>query len=331
MRRLYSVLLAAVSLAACDFAPTLDIATPAFDDGLVLNTVLFADSTARVRVTRARDPYGAQTTTTGYFGFEVEPGATVTLTRDGGPPEALAFVSRQCVQGYDYTTNEPVQVECGFYASAAPVAGGAAYTLRAAVPGRPAVEASVRVPARVPVAATREDGTPVDGQRTDRITLRFRDPPGDANSYGLDALLAVESTQFQYCDNRGCRDSTYTYRYVGQTSFTTVDPILLAGLRGIPGGSSFVTFTDRLFDGQERAFTIEARVYDTGPDGSSTTRRSVRLIAFDRPLVEAYEQAYFSLGLDNPFQEPFDPTSNVRGGYGLVGAAAITEVDLGDV
>ncbi|HEX9951582.1 MAG TPA: DUF4249 domain-containing protein [Rubricoccaceae bacterium] len=313
------------ALGGCDFTPTLDIDTPAFEDGLVLNTVLFADSTARVRVTRARDPYGVQTTSTGAFPFEIETGATVTLRRDGGPPETLPFVSRQCETGYDFSTDAPTTTECGFYASALPIAGGAAYTLRAEVPGQ-AAEASVRVPARVAATATRVPGTPADGQPTDRITLRFRDPAGLGNAYGLDALQTADYTQTQYCDIRGCRDSTFTVRYVGQTSFTTADPILLAGLRGIPGGSSFVTFSDALFDGQERAFTVEARVYD--PD-LGTSQRSIRLIAFDRLLVEAYEQAYFSLGADNPFQEPFDPMSNVRGGYGLVGAAAITEIALG--
>lgn len=318
----------AALLAGCDFSPTLDIETPAFGPSLTLNTVLFADSTVRLRVTRARDPYATQISQNGQGRFETVVDAAVTLSRDGGPPERLPFASRQCLDGYDHQTGQERTVECGFYTSAAPVAGGATYAVRAEAPGLAAAEATVRVPARVPVTATMVPGTPVGGQRTNRITVRFRDPAGPGDVYGLDALLASTTQRTQICDPRGCRDTTYTARFVGQTSFTTADAVLLAGLRGIPGGASFATFTDDLFDGADRAFTVDARVYDFGP-GTVDLRRTVRLVALDRTLYDAYQQSYFSLGEANPFQEPFDLASNVRGGYGLVGAAAVTEVDLG--
>ncbi|HEX8385859.1 MAG TPA: DUF4249 domain-containing protein [Rubricoccaceae bacterium] len=327
MRTLPLFVLGLAVLAGCDFSPTLDIGTPAFEPALTVNTVLFADSTVRVRVTRARDPYTTQPTLqNGRLGFATVTDARVTLSRDGAP-EVLAFESRQCLDGYDYQTQQEVFVECGFYVTGTPVVGGATYALRAEAPGLPPAEATVRVPARVPATASMVPGTPIDGQPTNRITLRFRDPAGPDDLYGVDALLAGTVVGTQVCDYRGCRDTTYVQAYRTQTSFTTADPILLAGLRGIPGGSNVATFTDDLFDGQERAFTIEARAYYYA--GEVDVRRIVRLLALDRTLVDAYLQAEFSLGQDNPFQEPFDLPSNVRGGYGLVGAAAVTEVDLG--
>ncbi len=318
----------ALGASACDFAPTLDIDTPAFEPALTANGVLFADSTARIRITRARDPYATTSTDDGIIASVSD--AVVTLQRDGGPAEALLYQPAACYVGFNPQTGQDQTVECGLYVSDVPIVGGAAYTLRAEAPGLPPVEAMTSVPARVPATATSAPGPTNSGLPTQRITLRFQDPPGET-SYGLDALLASSYAQTQYCDNRGCRDSTYTVRFVGQTSFVTSDAILLAGLRGIPGTTNFVTFTDRLFAGQERSFTIDALVYgcsyDCAPD--SETRRIVRLISFDGPLVEAYAQTYYSLGDGNPFQEPFDPVSNVRGGYGLIGAAAVTEIDLG--
>lgn len=317
----------ALALAGCDFTPTLDIPTPAFDGGLTLNAVLFADSTVQLRISRARDPYGTQTTTAGAFGFAIVANAAVTIARDGGPPEPLPFVSQTCT-GYEPRTNGPVAVECGRYVSAAPIPGGTTVVIRAEAPGAPAAEARVRIPARVVVTAAVEPGPTRENLPTDRVTLRFQDPPGEGQWYGLDVLQSFDYTTTRtVCGPTGCRDSTVTGHASGQNSFTTADPILLAGLRGIPGTTNFVTFSDRLFDGQERAFTIEALRYFGGTDVTDG-RRAVRLIAFDRPIVEAYEQAYFSLGEDNPFQQPTDPVSNVSGGYGLVGAAAITEIPL---
>ena len=321
-------LLVAAGLAAagCDFAPALDIPTPAFDNGITVNAVLFADSTVVVRVTRARDPYAQQTG--GSYAFATVADAMLTLARDGGPTETLRYVPQPCQTGYDPRTQQPTVGECGVYVSAVPVAAGGAYTLRAEAPGQPAAEARVRVPLRPPVVGTVEPGPTRENLATDRVTLRITDAPGAGQWYGIDVTQTFEYVSNQpVCTPTGCRDSTYTVRYTGQNSFATSDAVLLAALRGLPGTATFVTFSDALFDGQTRAFTLDALRYTTVPSDGSV-RRTARLIAFDRPLVAAYEQAYFSLGEGNPFQEPQDPVSNVAGGYGLVGAAAITEVPL---
>lgn len=317
----------AALVAGCDFTPTLDIPTPAFDGGMTVNAVLFADSTVEVRVTRARDPYATQTGGSGGT-FETVADAVLTLSRDGGPPEALRFASRACEFGYNPATGLPTVGECGTYVSAMRIAAGSAYTLRAEAPGLPTAEARVRVPARPAVVGAVVPGPTRENLPTDRVTLRLRDAPGAGQWYGIDVAESFEYVgSNQTCTPSGCRDTTYTQRFSGQNSFTTTDAVLLAALRGIPGTTNFVTFSDALFDGQERAFTIEALRY-TGGNNARNPNRRARLIAFDRPLVAAYEQAYFSLGEGNPFVEPQDAVSNVVGGYGLVGAAAITEVAL---
>lgn len=312
---------------ACDFAPALNIETPPFEPALTVNTLLFADSTVSVRVTEALDPYATRATGNTFVPSVSD--AVVTLQRAGGPVETLRYDAQQCNTGFIPETNQILTDECGLYVSSTPVVAGAVYTLRAQAPGLPAVEATATVPARIGASATVAPGPSSDGLETQRVTLRFQDPPG-ATSYGLD-VLRRERTVYdtQVCGPGGCRDTTYTVDFVNQTAFVTTDAILLAGLRGLPGNASFVTFTDRLFADQARSFVLDALVYEINP--ASTERRILRLISFDGPLVQAYEQSYFSLGDENPFQEPVDPVSNVRGGFGLVGAAAVTEIDLGEL
>lgn len=324
----FSLLVAALVLVSgCDFQPTLDIETPEYHPALALTAILFADSTARIRVTESRDPYaprpGSRRTK-----YAVLTTATVTLARDGGPSETLAFRSRPCSPGLVGYDGADVG-ECGDYTSAAPLQGGATYTVRAEAPGAPPATATVTIPARVSMTATRERGTPSSGLDTDRLTIRFRDMPGRGQFYALDALLGNEVTRGRVCTRTPpvtCRDTTYTSPYVRQTSFSTQDPVLIVGLRGVPGNTNVVTFTDELFDGQERPFTIEALVYGGGGDEVRPAKRTVRLTSITEALYDAYQQAYYSLGEENPFQEPSDLPSNVTGGYGLVGAAAVTEV-----
>lgn len=324
------LLLLALGASACDFTPALDIDTPPFEPALTVNAVLFADSTVRVRVTQARDPY-ATAPANGYGAglWASVVGASVTLQRNGGPAETLRYRPQTCAANFNPQTGEPRTVECGLFVTDTPVSGGAAYTLRAEAPGLPSVEATARVPVRPSVQA---QVTPLASGRGERVALRFLDPAGMGDAYGLDSVVRLNYTQsYPVCDDRGqnCRDTTYVQSFLSQIPFRTSDPVLIAGGRVITNDVSFATFTDQLFDGQERTFVIETQPGYAGPEVSDV-RRAVRLIAFDRPLVQAYEQAYFSLGENNPFQEPFDPVSNVRGGFGLVGAAAVTEIDLGE-
>jgi hypothetical protein len=326
-----SALVAALALVGgCDFSPTLDIETPEYRPALALAAVLYADSMAHIRVTASSDPYGPRPNS--QTRYEVLRTATVTLSRDGGPPEALSLRSRRCDDPYAPPVDGQLQTyECGGFASAAPLQGGATYTVRADAPGLPPVEATVTIPVPVPATATRERGTPSNGLDTDRLTLRFHDVPGLGQRYSLDALLGGEVSRHPVCSGTPpvCRDTTYTSPFFRQTSFTTQDPVLVVGLRGVPGTTNVVTFTDELFDGQDRSFTIEALVYGYSDDQIQPPRRIVRLLSVSEPLYQAYQQAFYSFGDGNPFREPADLPSNVRGGYGLVGAAAVTEIDLG--
>ncbi|WP_420455299.1 DUF4249 domain-containing protein [Rubrivirga sp.] len=338
MRRPSLILLAAVlagTLGACDFTPTLDVPLPDFEPALTLNGVLAADSTVEVRITAAADPYGRYPDD-GLF--EIPQGTVAELFRDGASLGPLRLASAECP---DYSkpvdpVAGPVTVECGAFISDVVVEPGATYTLRASAPGYPAAEATVTVPGRVPV--TLDVGPPVEAEvpgwiRVDRdVAVSFRDPAGLGDRYALMAVSGpwTYTDTYQTCDRGGvsCSDTTVHYR-VPHTRFTytTSDPVLLAGARTIPtNGISFATFTDEVFDGEARS--LKVRVHDLiHPDRREEPEfEAVWLVAVDAETFGAYQIAWFGYpaGEDfNPFQEPIDLPSNVVGGYGLLGAVTV--------
>lgn len=336
--RLFLALLAALlagALSGCDFTPTLDVPLPEFEPALTLNGVLAADSTVQVRIVAAVDPYG-------HFGgrdvFDVPEGTVAELFRGGVSLGPLRLDSERCrnttVSPQPGPGAEQPTFECGPFVSDVVIEPGATYTLRASAPGYPTVEATVTVPARVPV--TLDVGPPVESEipgytRIQRdVTLSFRDPARAGDRY---ALLAVSGPWtyedvYQTCDPGGCRDTTvYHHVSMSRFSYTTSDPVLLAAARTIPSnGFSFVTFTDEAFDGQARSFDIRVTDLNTPGREPEAEFEAVWLVAVDDATFGAYQIAWFGYpaGDDfNPFQEPLNLPSNVVGGYGVLGAVTV--------
>ena len=331
MRRPVLALLAALAV-GCDFSPTLDVPLPDFAPALTITGTLVADSTAEVRVTVAADPYAPDPYESA---FPVPDGAVVTLSRDGAAPVPLALRSETCRRSLAWTQYEPY--ECGAFAAGAVIEPGATYTVRASAPGFPAAEATVTVPRRVPasvaVGASTERALPGDGTRLDTdVTLTLRDPAGPQR-YGL--LVIREPYSYEdritLCDDdaSSCRDTTLVERVdPAAVGYTTTDPVLLAGARTVPAtGTRFITFTDEVFDGRDRSFRLRAQQiwYPSYNGGPPEPPVGVWLVAADPTTFGAYQIAWFSGGEGNPFAEPADLPSNVTGGYGLLGAVAITE------
>ena len=342
--RLLLPALAALALAACDFTPTLDVPLPEFEPGLTLNGVLAADSTVEVRVTAAADPFGRGSRN---VAFVVPDGVAAELIRDGVSLGSLRLDSETCedYSSWDYT--EPggglPTYECGSFVSDVVVEPGRTYTVRASAPGVPDAEATVTVPARVPVSVTAEASVerPLanDGRRLDTdLTVTFRDPPGPGQRYGLVVIGRPVSYSYESTECRGfnCtpRDTTITV-YVPRPSvgYTTTDPVLLAAARTVPStGTHFIAFDDAEFDGAERAFAVRAQEfwYPSYSGGEPEPPASVWVASADAATFGAYQIAWFSGGEDNPFAEPVDLPSNVVGGYGLLGAVTINEARLPD-
>lgn len=342
--RLFLALLAALlagAVAGCDFTPTLDIPLPEFAPALAINGVLAADSTVEVRITTTADPY-LRAPVRG--GFGVPEGATAELFRDGAPLGALRLASARCDDRSvpAHPTEGPATYECGAFVSDALVEPGATYTVRASAPGYPTAEATVTVPGRLAVHVEAGPPTeqPVPGYtRVDRdLRVTVRDPAGLGDRY---ALLAVSGpfsrthTDRGICVDPQCtetRDTTYTVRYDREPiTYTTADPVLLAAARTIPSnGTTFITFTDEPFDGEQRTFPIRTRVLHSGADRERDVA-AVWVVALDADTFGAYQVAWFGhpTGDDvNPFQEPINLPSNVTNGYGVLGAVTITEAPV---
>ncbi|GAB5537319.1 MAG: hypothetical protein Rubg2KO_35680 [Rubricoccaceae bacterium] len=312
--------------AGCDFTPVLDIPLPEYQPGLVLHGVLMADSTVSLSVTWSRDPY-TEPPSTGRRLNETVTNATVELIREGGVGETLRLRSEQCTV-FRYELNAPEEFyECGTFVSRARIDAGATYTLRVRAEGHPDAEATVTVPARVDVPEVTEGGA-------GRVSFRLRDPEGRGDHYALQLspVRTAYTNTYPICNSDGtsCRDTTVSEvgRIIRQ--FASNDPFLIASAQN-PGNDYFriVAFNDRTFDGTELAVTIEPEPLNPNSETwQRTGGDTLWLIAIDEKLYDAYQITTFSLGEDNPFEEPSNLPSNVIGGYGLVGAATIHAREL---
>ena len=332
MRPLLAALLCA-ALAACDLSSALDIETPAFEEGVVIRSVLEAGRTARVRITTSRDPYGAEPAR----GLVTPPSRTdaaVTLWRDGAMVETLTANDQTCYGSSSSTCNaETGRTEtsradpypCGVYTGAVALEAGATYTLRVRAPGLGDAESTVTVP--LPPVADAVELAPSGDRR--RYRLQLTDPPGLGHRYGLTILREFDRYTTSVCRVGGPRDTlivltpprVFTYR----SDFATRDPVLLTGARESGGDVHFVTFPDDAFDGRTRAFDIEAAAF--AQPGVDTGAVRLQVTAISPLLYEAYQQTTFDLD-ENPFAEPSALPVNVEGGFGRVGAVAVTEVRM---
>ena len=333
MRPLLPALAAAglALVAGCDFTPTLDIETPTYEPGLVVRSMLVADSAAVVWVDESWDPYegrprdrgGRPETPAGLFAAEV------VLLRGGAEVERLTARRDRCVDLSQPTPEPGAEIQrfpCGPFVGTARIEAGATYTLRVTAAGLPAAEATVTVPLRPAVEVT--DVTTASDPRG-RFQIRLADGPGPGDRYGLTLYNGSNSQTVRgtVCENGVCRDTVYTVPTRGRfpVSFDTSDPVLLASSREVAGsGVSFASFTDETFNGRLRTFTIApSGRYDFGPgDGQVFV---VQVAALSGDVYDVYQIEQFDGGEDNPFAEPINRPSNVRGGYGLVGGLALSE------
>lgn len=333
VRALGAILLLAAAVAGCDFTPTLDVETPDYEAGLVLRSILVADSVALVRVGESWDPYEGRDLRNYQYGSSQEAtgDAEVALFRDGQFVETLALRPDSC-EAYglppDPETGLAPTFPCGPYAGTVPIESGATYTIRAEAEGLPPVEASVTVPRR-PTLTVVEEPTAPSADRRLRVTIG--DPGGADDLYGLSLLRSTVSVRSTSCENGVCTDSTYVIRRDSRalTSFDTADPVVLAAAREVANsGISIATFPDETFDGRSKSFVItpSSNYVREDTDGALV----VQLAALSGDVYDLYQIVSFGGGGggDNPFAEPINLPSNVEGGYGLVGALALAEVAI---
>ena len=314
-----------LAVAGCDLSPTVDVDTPAFDERLVLRGVLGAGEPARLRVGVARDPFGV------YREDDVPQiptDAMLTVWRGDRLVETLRFESRTCYRqatsSCDAATGETRTetsgpFECGRYVGDVALESGP-HRVRAERSGLPTAEAEVDVPVP-PTAAAR-----ATGPNGDRLGFQFDldDAPGEASRYGVSLMREFDRAERRVCAVGGLRDTvlavtpqTYT------TTFGTDDPVLRPAAREVDGEHQLIVFDDAAFRDTRRRFTLDAP-----PEGTSgllgTGRFDIQLAALSPTLYDYLRETTFALDAETPFDEPANLPSNVTGGYGHVGAIAIT-------
>ena len=317
--------------AACDFTPSVEIETPAFEASVVVRSVLAPGQPAVVRLSVSGDPLAAPVTAR--LPSATPAGATVVLVRDGRVVEALAPRAQLCYTQQQSRCNPDTgqtetertgPYDCSAFAGTVPVEAGATYTIRSSIPGLPTAEATVTVPVAPQVSVTEEGAG--SGERSFRV--RVRDLPGRGTRYALTVYREYVGYTTAVCRVGGPRDTTlatpFPFRY--QTRFATSDAALLADVR-VPSATLFIApFTDATFEGGELSAVIrlDAEAAPANVVGSSGVQ--VQVATLSPTLYEAFLAAPALFRDVDPFAEPSDLPGNVGGGLGLVGAAAPVDV-----
>ncbi len=328
-----SALLVVLGLAGCDFSTSLDIETPPYQPGVVVRSVLEAGGVARVRLSVSRDPYQVDPAGAGLAARPSRVDGRVVLLRDGAEVEELEVSEQTCYQASAVSCNagtgqnERTDVgpfECGSYRGRVRLEAGATYTVRAEVPGLAPAHATVTVPAAPTIEAVEDAGA--DGLR--RFRVRLSDPPGPGHRYGLTIYREFDRTTQAQCRVGGRVDTLVVFDRprAYRSDFSTTDPVLVTGAREAGSSIHFVTFPDDSFDGRTRDFAIEATPRGSHPGDTGAV--TVQVTSMTAELFDAYQITNFELD-ENPFAEPTDLPLNVFGGYGRVGAVAVTEVRFG--
>ncbi len=298
MKSLIPVLFIALMLASgCEKSITINL--PEQPRKLVLNAVMLRGETIHASLTRtlsnAESGKGVNVSVAG---------AQVLLYRDGQLADTLKMTSP------------------GEYQSQTAAVPGHRYKLVVSHPSYAAIEAETDSPEAVPILEWQH--TPLvrsnpDKGDQDLLRIRFRDPAASGDYYIIQVLDANSSISgngppldfysWDYCISPSdpSLESPYTSEFPGEDAC-------------LPSRSMFLR--DILFNGQEKDLRLYVPSNMLIPyyimPGSDTAYATLRLYHVTPDFyrfVKSYRSADDVSG--NPFAEPFNVASNVRGGYGV--------------
>ena len=286
MKRL--LLLAAISLAACETTFEVDVREP--DPLIVVNGDLHPDSLFRVDLSYS---YGV----------------------DESPPSEWSDASAVAYAGGLPVGELAWSGGTRYYVPGLRVRAGEVYTLRVSSAELGSAEATVQVP-HAPVADVRiQQLGPVDEQTHApyEITVRLTDPDSLSNFYAL----SMHSVAYEDGVRRG----------FSQHMFKSGDPALQDGdpssalLDGGEAAYETAYFSDDVFDGTTYDIRIREelglpRVSEAG-DRADSTIYHFRLRALSEPYYR-YLKALARTDVEGPFAEPFELPTNVEGGLGVL-------------
>lgn len=224
----------------------------------------------------------------------------------------------------------------GVYSGSTDATAGARYRIEVDHPGFESVSADDRVPLPVTILSLDTSTVLVDNffgpEEGLEFRFRFADPSGEANFYLLEVFQRIE----YYIDfifdpnNQGqlIPDTVWYTQPVWESVFmSSSDQVIASENSGFLGdaqsfGSKFY-FSDALFDGTTREFTVRG---STGESWAEGTQYRLRLSSLSEAYY-LYRQTLRSFDNTNgdPFAQPVQVYSNIFGGLGIFGSSSFDE------
>jgi hypothetical protein len=226
-----------------------------------------------------------------------------------------------------------VHISSGRYEGTQVALPGNEYTVKVRSPFGE-VQATDRVPGAVPILNWDTVRIPIPDApfiSTMEISITITDPGQEANWYYLEVLNGLNYIiEWVFNPNSGSFEPDTIFfdeAFFDRATISTADPLILsendAGIGETRIWSRGLTFTDQLFNGTTRTFSIRmesfftpstliVRLHHTSPELWRYIRTANRFLATE----------------GDPFAEPVPVYTNVRGGLGMWGATHVSEVEI---
>ena len=205
----------------------------------------------------------------------------------------------------------------------APPTPGKEYRVEVSAPNFTSILARDFCP--LPVAIISADTTSVTttfDQKEQTVTLKFQDPAGIDNFYGIQLDLERYYRIFNNSQNRWDTTLNYTDRMYLSSSNPIVDN------SGPDSYSQTLTLKDNLTDGQLQTITFSYTNYNSVTTNEFEIKK-IKLLSFTENTykysksIETYQSVE-----GNPFAEPVQVFTNIEGGFGIFGGQSLSEISF---
>lgn len=283
---------------SCDpeefFIKTIEFTADVTDPMLVLNSIIYPDSTVKISLSKSRFVLDDQ-----YYNIQFVNDATLNLYEDGIFVEELDFI----VDGL-YTSTSLSKI-------------GSTYKIEAIHPNFETISAETTIPTPVEIISI-DTVTFYDswGGQTMQFTLKFKDPKGIKNYYKISGRSTVTETWDGI-------PTTYTDYFWISSDDPVLNPDSGNDIFGF-GNSSIEYFTDELISGKEYELKFYAYLYwmsnlEIEYEGYSF-KANVDIILHslteENYLYHRSKELQYRLE-DNPFAEAVSIYNNIENGIGI--------------
>jgi hypothetical protein len=196
---------------------------------------------------------------------------------------------------------------------------GQTYRLTASYNGLNKVEAEATLPPLVPILSVDTATLTGEwGQKELRLKIKFDDPAGERNIYGFGVDVTYKEFDYNTMTYTGKKISNPAYLSGNSDQFLKEESLDFEGK---------IYLEDLLFDGMGK--TIEFGLSDYSFYQSDTVWLDVKMEQVDLSYYyyvlsfSSYQQAH-----GNPFSEPVQVYSNVKGGYGIFSGSSVSSYQI---